>query len=253
MRRSAILVVAAMVGGCGGGGGYSGSSAPIPIEQTTNAWAQTICNQNFKCASKADIGMNNLNGCLAVDEMVWQSNVDTVKADQAKGRVSYDQAAMGACLSTLYHETCAQWTAGLTHDEWCREAFTPMVAVGGACLVDVECVGGYCDGADTSAKPPMEGVCKARLADSAACTFSDKCSETQYCDSTAMMCVPVKAGGTACGSDDECAYAHCNPDTMLCSGYAGCAVAPTRGGRLVSLLGLGLLVAAAARRRRAST
>jgi len=248
-----LALVATTFAACGGGGGYSGSSAPVPVEQTATPWAQTVCGQNFKCASKADIGQTNLNGCLQVDQMVWQSLATSVKTDEAKGRVSYDPALMGMCLSTLYHETCDQWTAGLTHDVWCREAFTPMVAVGGTCASDVECVGGYCNGADLSATPPKEGVCAALLADGAACNFGDRCSVSQGCDATTMMCAPLKAGGTACASDDECASQHCNPDTNVCSGWQGCAVAPTTGGALLSVLGLGLLIGAASRRRRTST
>jgi hypothetical protein len=254
MRAAMGLGLVTALAACGsGGGGYGGSDAPVPVEQSTAPWAQTICQQNFKCASKADIGDNNMAGCLQVDTMVWQSLATSVKADEAKGRVSYDPAAMGMCLSTLYHETCDQWTAGLTHDVWCREAFTPMVAVGGACQSDVECIGGSCKGADLSKMPPVEGVCAARVADGAACAIGDMCSISKYCDGTAMMCVAVKAGGTACDSDEQCASQHCNPDTSVCSGYQGCAVAPTRGGTILSLLAVGLLVSAAARRRRIAT
>jgi hypothetical protein len=216
-----LFVLAATVGGCGSSA-YSGSDAPVPIEQSVSPWAQTICKQNFKCASMADIAGNNMNGCIQVDTMVWQSLATSVKADEAKGRVSYDPAAMGNCLSALYHETCDEWTAGLAHDPWCREVFTPMVAVGGACQTDVECIAGTCDGADVSKDPPVEGTCKPRLATDAACNFGDKCAVSQGCDGAKMMCVAVKAGGTACGSDDECASMHCNPDTNLCSGYQKC-------------------------------
>jgi hypothetical protein len=247
MRRTVLLVLAATIGGCGSGG-YSGSDAPVHIDDSVGPWAQTICKQNFKCASKADIGGNNMNGCVTVDTMVWQSLASSVKADQAKGRVTYDEAAMGKCLSALYHETCDEWTAGLAHDPWCREAFTPMVQVGGACLSDVECIDGSCPDADLSKTPPVEGTCQAHIAAGAACTFNDKCVMGQGC--TNGMCAPVKAGGTACGSDDECASGHCNPDTSLCSGYQGCAVAPTTREALLSVLAFGLLVATAGRRRR---
>jgi hypothetical protein len=246
-----FLTVAALAAGCGGGGGVGpGSGAPVPLAQSPGAWSQVICDQNFKCASKADIGGNNKQGCLTVDQMVWQTLATSVQTEQAKGRVSYDPAAMGACLATLAHESCADWTNGLTHDEWCSESFTPMVNLGGACQTDVECIGGHCDGADLSKTPPVEGTCKPTFAHGAACVSGDACVATDYCEGTAMMCVGKKAGGTACTSDEQCAYDHCNPDTNLCSGYAGCAVAPGGpGSALASAIGFAL-VAWAARRRR---
>jgi hypothetical protein len=95
-------------------------------------------------------------------------------------------------------------------------------------------------------------MCKARVAHGAACTFSDTCVATDYCDGTANMCVGKKTGGTACASAEECGY-DCNTDTNQCSGYAGCAVAPvTGGGTLVSLLVLVTGFAGTRRRRRLS-
>jgi hypothetical protein len=243
-------LAALAIAGCGGGSSGVGSGGPVPLDQSAGQWAQVICTQNFKCASKADIGDNNMQGCIMADTMGWQSLIQPVQTDQPKGRVAYDPAVMGMCLATLSRETCAEWTSGLTHDEWCREAFTPMVAVGGACLSDVECVRGYCDGVDTSKTPPVEGACKPSIIDGQACDGTYRCVDTDYCDLTAMTCVPKKAGGTACDSDEQCSYEHCTPATNQCTGYAGCSVAPvTRASTFLSLVGLGLVVAAARRRR----
>ena len=250
MQRKVLFVMAMAIAGCGGGGYDPGSGKPVPIDQTPGPWANTICTQNFKCATKADISGNNQAGCVTVDTMVWQSLATSVRDDQAKGRVTYDGAAMGTCLATLAGETCADWDTGLAHDVWCAEAFTPMVAVGGACQTDVECIGGFCKGADLSKTPTVEGVCEARVADGAACQFGDTCSSADYCDGTQMMCVAKKPGGAACDSDEQCGNS-CNPDTSLCSTYAGCAVAPvTTRGTFVSVLVLGLAFSAARRRRR---
>lgn len=245
--RGFVLAVAAMTLGCGGGS--SGAGGPVALAQLPTQWAQTVCTQNFKCASAADIMDRTKNDCVQTNTQVWQLLTGSVQDGQAKGRVAYDAAQAGSCLSTLAHETCAEWTTGTFHDVACPEAFTPKVTTGGACQSDVECINGYCDGADLSADPPVEGTCKARVAHGAACTFADTCVATDYCDSTAMSCTAKKVGGAACESDDECGNS-CNTDTSKCSGYAGCAVAGTTArSTLLSLVALGALFGFARRRR----
>jgi hypothetical protein len=126
--------------------------------------------------------------------------------------------------------------------------FVPKVAVGGACQSDGECIGGTCDGADSFADPPVDGMCKAQtmVAHGAACALEDACPAGDYCDGT---CKSEKTGGSACTSDEECGYS-CNPTTMKCSTYAGCSVAPvTPASTLLSLVGLALVIGAARRKR----
>jgi hypothetical protein len=246
--RSFVILACGAAAGCGGGSGSS--DGPVPLSQLPATWAQTVCTQNFKCASAADIMMRKQSDCVGTDTMVWQLLAGSVQDGQANGRVSYDAAQMGTCLATLAKETCDEWVTGLSHDVACPEAFTAKVSVGGTCKSDVECVMGVCDGADLSKTPPVEGVCKARVAHGAACTSSDTCVSTDYCDGTANVCTAKKAGAAACMSDDECGNS-CNPDTNQCSGYAGCSVGPvTARGTLLSALGLALAFSAARRRRR---
>jgi MYXO-CTERM domain-containing protein len=250
-----ILALVSAVG-CGGSSSPGASGAPVPLAQLPGLWAQTVCAQNFKCASQADIQVNmpsppnSQSSCVTNNTMLWQLLVASVEDGQSKGRVVYDPAQEGTCLATLAHETCADWTTGLAHDVGCPEAYTPKVAVGGVCASDVECIAGFCDGADATMTPPKDGACKARIAHGAACAFGDTCVATDYCDGTAMMCVTKKPGGAACASSDECGNS-CNGDTSKCSGYAGCSVAPvTTRGTLLSLMVVGLVAFAARRRRR---
>jgi len=264
MRRTvktAMMVVSmAALGGCGGGSSTPGASGgPVPLAQLPAAWAQTVCAQNFKCASQADIqaGMptppNSMSTCVNNDTGLWQALVTSVQDGESKGRVAYDPAQAGTCLAALAHETCAEWTTGLAHDVGCPEAFTPKVAAGGTCGNDAECIAGFCEGADATTTPPTDGTCKTRVAHGAACAFGDTCVATDYCDNAAGMCVAKKAGGEACVSSDECGNS-CNNDTNKCSGYAGCALARpvTTRGTLLSLLAFGLITSASLRARRRS-
>jgi hypothetical protein len=253
MKTLAWTAVVALGSAMGCGGGSAGpSGGPVQLAQLPATWAQTVCSQNFKCDSVADIMKRTQTDCVQTDTTVWQAAVGAVQDGEAKGRLGYDAAQMGTCLATLAHESCAEWTTGLTHDVSCPEAFSAKVAVGGACQSDFECIMGHCDGATaaTMTMPAVDGACKATLAHGAACVFGDACVSTDYCDGTTNVCAAKKTGGADCGGDDECGNS-CNTDTNKCSGYAGCAVAPVSGrSTLVSGLAFGFIVAAARRRRR---
>jgi hypothetical protein len=247
---SFAMVILGAAAGCGGGSSPPASGAPVSLGQLPAAWAQTVCAQNFKCASAADIMMRKQADCLQSDTTLWQGLASSIQTGQGKGRVTYDAAQMGLCLQALAQESCAEWVTGLTHDVGCPEAFTAKVSIGGACLNDGECIMGFCNGADNAKMPPVEGACKARIAHGAACTSTDTCVATDYCDGTANTCMAKKTGGADCLLDEECGNS-CNPDTSKCSGYAGCSVAPISArSTLLSVLGLGLVLVAARRWRR---
>jgi MYXO-CTERM domain-containing protein len=219
----------------------------VSLDQFPAAYAKVICDQNFKCASTEDIAGRTKQDCLNTNSSTITFILPELRASQAKGRFVYDGAKMGTCIAGLGALSCADWVTGLADPPGCTDAFVPKVAVGGACQQDAECIGGTCAGADTTVMPPVDGACKARIAHGAACAIEDTCVDGDYCDGT---CTSHKAGGAACTSSDQCGYA-CNDTTMKCSGYAGCAVAPvTAGGTVVALVGLGLLLFTARRRRR---
>jgi len=125
--------------------------------------------------------------------------------------------------------------------------------MGGACTQSYECTTGNCQGADTSATPPVDGMCAAAPALAAigqSCAALE-CVDGAYCDST-DVCQTKKGAGATCTSDSECTNS-CNTSTGTCSCYAGCMVveAPTARGTLLSgsLLGLALVLARVRRRR----
>ncbi|HEY2901501.1 MAG TPA: hypothetical protein VGL59_13050 [Polyangia bacterium] len=254
MKMSAFAMVAlftgGVLGGCSGGSSSTGTPAQVSISQLPTVWPQTVCTQNFKCASAADIMSRKMSDCITSNTQAWQFVASSIQDGQAKGRLGYDATLMGTCLSDLAAQSCADWVTGLDHPAECNGAFIAKVNVGGACQSDFECINGVCDGADSSTKPPTDGMCKAKVGHGAACTFDDTCVDTDYCDSTTSVCIAKKAGGAACQSDDECGNS-CNTDTNQCSGYGGCAITSvTPRGTLLSLFGFGFVVVMAAHRRR---
>jgi hypothetical protein len=255
MRTGAALLAvsiglsAGCGGGAGGGGGGAGGAGAVSLAQLPMLMAQTICDQNFKCASATDIMGRLESDCVNTNLTSWQFVVGSIGDGQTAGRLTYNPAMMGTCLAKLAAESCADWTSGLDRPAECTAAVAGKVAVGGACDSDFECIGGHCDGADDSSTPPTDGACVANLAHGAACTVNDTCVTTDYCEDSTMTCAAKEPGGAACVSDDECTNS-CDT-TNLCSGYAGCAVAPvTRRGTLLSALALALAAAATRRRKR---
>ncbi len=243
-----FVVTASLVATVGCGGGSSGSTGgPVALDQFPAAYTKVLCDQNFKCASTDDIAGRTKQDCIDMNSSTLTFILPQLRASQQKGRFSYDAAKMGTCIAGLGALSCTDWVSGLAEPVGCEGAFVPKVAVGGACQQDAECVDGACDGADTSKTPPIDGVCKAKIAHGATCAIEDTCADGDYCDG---VCKSQKAGGVDCTGSDECGYA-CNDTTMKCSGYAGCAVAPvTARGTALALVGLGLLLFTARKRRR---
>jgi hypothetical protein len=248
MRVSSYgIAVLFALAGCGGG-------SSVTLEQLPAAYAGALCDQNFKCASAADIMGRTKQDCLDTNTGILQLIVPAMRDSVSKGRSTYDAEKAGACITALRNLSCDDWVKGTVEPPACEGVTAPKVAIGGACGGDGDCVGGYCDGADTTTTPPTDGTCKATVAIGAACTATDTCADDGVCDATTKTCKAVvkKEGGQPCTSDTECSNT-CNMDTMKCSGYAGCAV----GGvtprdtlrSLLILLTLAAVVGLARRRR----
>jgi hypothetical protein len=236
--------------GCGGGGSYGS----VTLDQLPDVYSRVLCDQNFKCASAADIMMRTKQKCLDDNKAVIQAVVSQVRESNTKGRSTYDPVAAGACMTAMGNQSCEDWVDGTKELPACTGVTTPKVALGGACAGDGDCVGGYCDGVDSSTNPPTDGMCKATVPHGGKCTFSDTCADNDVCDGTTMTCttVPKKPGGAACTGENDSSCSHsCNKDTLKCSGYAGCNVGGvTPASTLLSLVGLGLIAGVVRRKRR---
>ena len=249
---AAFGIVYLMAAGCGGG------SSGVTLSNLPSARAEAVCAQNYKCCSAADL-MNEMDGdgkpltqqqCVSNIRTAWSLVVSDITEGQKKGRVAYDQPKGEACIAGIKAMSCEDWNDTRKMPAECTEAFVAKVAAGGACLSDFECIDGTCDGADSSATPPKDGTCKAKIAAGAACTFTDTCADLNYCG-PADTCVAKKAGGEACTATDECVN-NCNTMTNKCTAFVACNAGPvTPRSTLLSLVGLGIVLASVRRRRRA--
>jgi len=248
MRKIGLVcVVLAM--GCGGGSG-------VPIDQFGQSYANAICAQNFKCCSSADLMGKTMSDCVNTNGLVFGAAVSTLQTAQSQGRVTYDAAKAGTCISGIRAMSCADWQKGLTEANSppsCSAVFVAKVAASGMCTSDQECTSGqYCAGLDASKDPPTPGTCAATVAMGGSCANGETCATDLYCGSTTQTCQPKKAAGTACSTDNECVNS-CNIDTQQCSCYSGCAVGgrvSTRSALLSLLLAAAAIAAARLGRRR---
>jgi hypothetical protein len=202
--------------------------------------AEAICPKAYECCMTSQL-MDNMQAgtdvasCETKTRDAFQQQVATIKASEEKGRVVYDGAKVQACVDRIKSSTCAalNTTNHFSGVPDCASFLQPKVAVGGACAADFECAGGFCD---TSAVPSGtigDGVCKAFAKVGQACSADVPCSADLWCDGT--KCTTERPPGGA--SPEACFY------SSACS-YAG----GDRGA--ASLITLGLLLGAIARRRR---
>jgi hypothetical protein len=233
--------------GCGGG------SSSVTIENFPQKYAEALCAKNFMCCSQAELTGKTQSQCVTDNQAVLAILISQINASQTQGRASYSASASGTCVDSLKMMTCDEFKTGASANmAACMALITPKVAMGGACTQGYECTTGNCTGQDTTADPPVDGMCAAALpvASIGSSCSAAECPDDAYCDSTAT-CVKKKGAGETCSSDDECVNA-CNTDTGTCNCYAGCMVVEsvTTGGTVLSVMLLGAGVVFARRRRR---
>lgn len=236
--------------GCGGG------SSSVSIENFPQKYAETLCAKNFMCCGSSELAGKTMSECVTNDQSAISFLIAEINVSQAKGRVSYDPNASGTCIDSLKAMTCDQFKQGIGGNmSACMSFIMPKVALGGACGQPFECTTGNCEGADPNADPPVDGLCAAAptLAAIGASCATDTCVDDGYCDATTTTCMTRKGAGEACTSDSECANS-CDTTTNTCSCYSGCniaaAVTPATTALSTLLLGVGLVVSRARRRRR---
>jgi hypothetical protein len=205
------------------------------------ALAESICPAAYKCCMTDQLKSNDQAGtdvasCEMKTESAFTGQVNGIKASQKKGRVTYDGLKVQACVDYLKTAPCSelQMTGHFTGVPACSSFIQPKVEVDGACGNDFECIDGYCD--KTGVADGQDGKCHALAKEGESCASGVHCASTLICDTGTNNCVAAPAGGPAAAN--ACFYSSaCN--------YAG----GDRGA--FSLLGIGILLAALARRRRA--
>ena len=248
-----------------------GEVSGIPIEKTATDFARTICPKAYNCCTAEQLmGNKDLAGtteqeCEAKTTDDFRKRLNTMQASENAGRAKYNEVQVDACLTALRAATCSELTmirslAGLPA---CNSSFvTPLVAVGGKCEQDFECIGSVCQ----KAAGAWDGVCTVGLSAGASCA-ADRCAQSIICDGrgTGMdasddVCVAEQDNGATCIDGFDCKSRNCVADANgaktctavtapQCFYGGGCSAAGGRP-RAAALLLMGLFVAVALYRSR---
>ena len=242
-----------------------------PVEQSATDFANVICSAAYKCCTPATLMGNSAAGtseaeCETKTADNFRSQLQTRQDSENKGRSQFDQKQVDLCLAALRAASCEMLTSirSLSAIPECNSTFaTPLVAVGGTCGQDFECVGSVCQ------KEPMawEGVCAAGAPVGASCT-TDPCAQGLSCDprdsnsDTDSVCVQEQDVGGPCVDGFDCKSRVCSssgpgggktcqpPTAPQCFYGGGCAAGGGRPKPAALLLTSLVVVAVALLRRR---
>jgi len=255
-----VLTVAVL--GCGGVEG-------IPIEKTATDFAKEICTKAYDCCTMDQLANNMAAGtteaeCETKTATNFRNTLQNMQSSETAGRSKYDQMKVDACLAALRAAKCDKLTmitniAGLPE---CDSTFvTPLVAAGGTCQNDFECIDSVCQVPSGGGA----GTCVAGAVAGGSCASGVHCAQTLFCDPrdgsnmTDDTCVVEQENGGACADNFECKSRSCVADANgaktcqaqtqpVCFYGGGCSA----GGRpgAVTLLLMGLFTALALFRAR---
>jgi len=250
MDRKFVVVAAALAAGCGSS--TERQTAAGFCDALVSAWSakQAQCTPVTPAAARSLLALGV--PCAPIAAAVEE------------GRATFSPPRAEACLAAMEAQGC--WAFGQQQvPDPCGQVLTGLVPPGGACHtdLDVECADGYCalqacDAPGTClAYAPVGGDCStgARCAEGAscdgatcvadpapvllsigqACSQGGTCGDGLYCDWYSgvdpVVCKTRRPAGTACGSDEECAYGlWCTPaGTCAPWSQVGGACAPGAG------------------------
>jgi len=262
---SAGLLSAALVG-CGG-------VDAIPIDKTAKDFADAICPKAYSCCTADQLSSNDAAGkseaeCKTLTAENFTGLLQGLQNSQSAKRSKFQQDKVDVCLQTIRSSDCAtlNMTNRLSGVPGCDTFATPLVAVGGRCDNDYECIDSYCKFPEDP-DPPGPGVCTTGAITGQSCTTS-QCAAGLVCDPLPLadasddICVAPAANGATCTDPHQCesgvcsssgsgSAMTCQPDTSAKCFYAsGCAVAGGAPGVVALLLFGGFATMTIARKRR---
>jgi uncharacterized protein (TIGR03382 family) len=246
-----VLTVAVL--GCGGVSG-------IPIEKTATDFAHAICDAAYKCCTpetlmgNASAGMSEAE-CEMKTAQDFRNTLQNMQNSENAGRSKYDQAQVDACLQAIRAATCDKLTSirSLSGLPECDSLFaTPLVAAGGTCQNDFECIGGVCADGKCAAGMPVGGSCVGA---------ANKCAPKLLCDprdgnnDSDDVCVMEQDIGGACVDNFDCKSRLCSAGTCTqpaaqCFYGGGCSAGGRPGAAALLLMALFVVVALTRPRRR---
>ena len=257
------LLSAALLG-CGGVDG-------IPIDKIAKDFGDTICQKAYSCCTADQLSSNDAAGkseaeCRTKTTENFTNYLQGVQYSQTAKRARFEQSKADACLATIRSSDCAtlNMTNHLGGVPGCELFTSPLVAVGGQCSNDYECIDSYCKipGPDEPAAP---GVCTVGAAAGQSCATAH-CAEGLVCDPLPVtgnatdpaddICVAPAANGAACDDGYQCVSGGCSSNqcvadtTAKCFYSSGCSVAGGTPGVVALMLFAGFATIAVARKRR---
>jgi hypothetical protein len=222
---STSLTALATLAGCGGVHG-------IPIGSTATQIAQTVCPKAYQCCTLSQLSGNGQAGtdeasCETMTTSAFESDLETIQASQDQKRATFDNDKLQACLTTIRSASCdtLDMTNHLVGIPGCESFVDPLVAVGGACSQDYECIDGWCQQpADMSGG---DGACRPHAQLGASCVTAS-CEPGLTCDLGASddTCVRAGAIGATCTDLLQCASANCAIPAGADSGVCAAATDP---------------------------
>jgi hypothetical protein len=218
--------VASPDGGVAGAGGSPSPSPcyqppPLPADPQRDVLVNAFCEAGTRCCA-GNYSFPFQSYCQYQVGLGLTQTLGQMRASQAAGRSTIDEAAIKACADRLKTAVCKDIAGMLigtqrTDVPGCPRITQGKVAEGGGCDRDFECLDGlYCDGANCRARAGMDQPCP-----------DGQCSTGLYCRgfSTGPRCVPKEMDGRLCDFPDECASGSCSFSEMYSTNLCG---APTQ-------------------------
>ena len=127
----------------------SGSSSSMTPQEFVKQLATQECAHAYTCMAQypatatdtfADNYGTDQQNCVQQDSNY--ASRDTIAADIAAGKITYDATAAVTCLSNLeFPASCTDFFSTWTYPSACDDALSGNVADGGACTTDWDCSG----------------------------------------------------------------------------------------------------------------
>lgn len=210
---------------CGSGGGSIG------IDDIPARYAAAVCAKMFACCSADQLVFRDESMCRDSTESLYRYAIMTPQASVAAGYSTFRADRFKACIAALDSSSCGSlsfdWSFGpLAMIPACGEFFAPRSQIGQTCLQHEDCVDGYCARPDGGSL----GGCAPLARDAGPCASQGECGadrfwgsgRASYCDATARICQPKKAGDAACAHYYECASGACASDGDVCVPLSAC-------------------------------
>lgn len=224
------LPVALAIGFSSGCGTDDDGGGDVPASELSSRLSAVVCEKIASCCTASPLAQSPTI-CAAQIEQLF--DVNTYEASIAAGRMEYDGSNVSTCLNRLRGASCAQIEGGLDSLLDCEDPFKPLVANGGGCSLDEECIQGVCSFADETA---TEGTCLAPVLDGPCARRCGEFGGERTCFSTCgdeagLVCNGANEGATCvaqevipgAGIGDSCEMNFCDEGfcnaSQVCEAY----------------------------------